>query len=298
MKLSQMRHFRAVCEYNNVTRAALALHISQPSVSSSIRELEKEFGVNLFHRLNKRLSLTQEGEYFLEKVINILDQVDNLSAHMQDIGNKKNLIRIGVPPMIGTFLFPAMFEEFRRLYPGIKMEIMEHGSIHVQNLVKQDEVDMAIISVGDQLDPELNQLNILSTDMCFCVSAGHHLANRKVIDLSQLKDEPLILFKKDSLQNAVIARRFAEKGITPNVILSSSQLYTIQKFISKGNCGAFLFREIVELEPSLVGIPLADPITIDISLVWKKSRIMYSDAAKFIGFTKDYIPKINNKRGG
>jgi len=288
MTLSQMRQFQAVCHYKNVTRAAAALHITQPSVSSSIKDLEAEFGINLFHRLNKRLTLTQEGEFYLEKVTSVLVQVDNLSEQMRDMGNKKNLIHIGVPPMIGTFLFPTMYDAFHTLNPCINLEILEHGSLRTRQMVKNDDLDIAIAIMDEQADPELNRLDILRTSLYYCVSPEHHMSDRAEISIKDLAEEPLILFKPDSSQNAIVNEQFARLGITPNVMLSSSQLYTIKKFMSKGRAGAFLFKEIADMEDDIVGIPLSSPIVMDICLIWKKNRFIYSDASKFIAFTKEY----------
>ncbi|MFR3347575.1 MAG: LysR family transcriptional regulator, partial [Christensenellales bacterium] len=79
MKISQLRYFMTVCRYNNITKAAEELYVSQPAISSSIKDLETEFGVKLFYRQNNKLLLTDEGEYFLDKVTDILGAVDILS---------------------------------------------------------------------------------------------------------------------------------------------------------------------------------------------------------------------------
>lgn len=288
MKISQIRHFQAVCQYQNVTRAAESLHITQPSVSSSIKELEEEFGVNLFHRINKRLVLTREGEFFLERTNLLLEQVDTLEAQMKDLGSGKNLIRIGVPPMIGTFLFPAMFDAFHEKYPEIKLEMVEQGSRMTNKLVKSEELDLAIAIVDEAVDHELHKLDIFSTRLVFCVRAGHPLACRASVGLQDLRQEPIILFKSDSSQNAILLSRFKSLDIEPNVLLSSSQLYTIKHFVAAGRAGAFLFQEIADMEPDIAGVPLEEPIPMDICLIWKKNRHIYSDAAKFIEFTKMY----------
>ena len=288
MKLSQLRHFQAVCKHSNVTRAAAELHISQPSVSSSIKELESEFGVNLFQRVNKRLVLTQEGTFFLEKVDEILRQVDLLSQQMLDLGQAKNHIRLGVPPMIGTFLFPSIFTAFRERYPEIEMEILEFGSLQTRALVENDTLDAALVITDDKTSEEFFSEPILSTEYVFCVRPQHPLPGRENIGMEDLQDEPLILFKSDSLQNALIKKRFSDLGMEPKVLLYSSQLYTIQKFLACRNAGAFLFEEIAAMEPHLRGIPLRDPIRVEIALIWKRHKHIYSDVSKLISFVKDY----------
>ncbi len=288
MKLSQLLYFKTVCKYNNISRAAEELHITQPSISNAIRELEAEFGINLFHRLNKHLSLTSEGAFFLKQANEILKKADELSQQMNDFGNNKNNIKIGVPPMIGTFLFPSMFSGFKALYPDINLEIQEYGSLKTIKLVEDDTLDMAIAITNVLNNPLFNVLNILKTRVYYCVSKSHRLVDCNVVNIDMIKDEPIVLLKSDSYQNSIIKDRFKNQGLLPNVILYSNQLYTIKNFVSNNIASAFLFKEIIDNQNDIVGIPLASSIDIEIGLIWKKDKHIYSDATKFIQFTKQY----------
>ena len=131
-----------VCRYNNITKAAEELYVSQPAISSSIKDLETEFGVKLFYRQNNKLLLTDEGEYFLDKVTDILGAVDILSTQMKDLGNNLNHIKIGVPSMVGTFLFPAMFSAYKEKYPETEVEMQESGSLQVAKSVENNTLDL------------------------------------------------------------------------------------------------------------------------------------------------------------
>ena len=76
MTLVQLKYFQTVCKYNNITRASNELHISQPSLSNAIKDLEKEFGISLFYRFSKGLVLTEEGSLFLEETNHLLEHAD------------------------------------------------------------------------------------------------------------------------------------------------------------------------------------------------------------------------------
>lgn len=288
MKLVQLRYFQGVCRYGNITKAAKELHISQPSITSSIQELESEFGVNLFHRHGKRLILTQEGEFFLKQVENILEKVDTLEETMKDLGGRNNHIRIGVPPMIGTFLFPDMFNEFNKMYPNIDLEIQEYGSLQTKQQVEDELVDLAIVILDEQTEEVFNFLPITNTQLVYCVAESNPLSKMTAINIQEISKQSLILMKPDSFQNVVINKRFQEFGIKPKVLLYSNQLYTIKRFVQHNNIGAFLFEEIISNDSDIVGIPFDPPIPITIGLIWKKDRYMYSSATDFINFTKNY----------
>lgn len=286
MKLLQMKYFQTVCRYGSITKAAEELFVSQPTISFCIKELESEFGVRLFHRRHNRLQLTVEGSYFLDKVNYILQSVDALAVQMKNMGSNRNHVKIAVPAMISTFLFPQIFNAYSKNYPEVELEMLETGSLQVRKLVDASSVDLGITIRDDVVDDTYNELPLVSTELVFCVSRKHPLADRKQISFKELSDEHIILFKADSYQNIFIKRAFSEAGVEPNIMLYSSQLYTIKQFLSYGNVGAFLYRQVAEMDKDLVCIPLEQPIIQDIALIWTKNGNLYSDSENFIQFAK------------
>ncbi len=288
MKLLQMRYFQTVCRYGSITKAAEELFVSQPTISFCLKELEDEFGVKLFHRRHNRLQLTMEGQFFLDKINYILQSVDTLATQMKDMGNNHNHVKIAVPAMISTFLFPPMFNAYSTLYPNVELEMLETGSLQARKLVDANSVDLGITILDNAVTDSYNLLPLVSTELVFCVSKNHPLANCKRISFKELAKEHIILFKADSYQNIVIKRAFSEVGVDPDILLNSSQLYTIKKFLSYGNAGAFLYRQVAEMDSELVCIALDQPIYQDIVLIWSKSGSLYSDSANFIQFAKQF----------
>lgn len=287
MKYLQMLYFREVCRCNNITKASKTLFVSQPAISSAIKELEHEFGVQLFHRNNNKLVLTPEGAFFYDQVQSILDSTDKLQEKMKDLGNNHNKIKIGVPPMIGIFLFPKIFNSFKSKYPKIQFEILESGSLEIRHYVMDDLVDLAIGIIDDEMTSQFHVEKIYETELVFCVSKNHHLAKHSHIAFEMLKDESIILMKTDSFQNPKIKERFSSLGITPNILLYSSQLYTIKKFLEYGNCGAFVFKEVADMDPDLIPIPFDRPIQTTIGMIWKNHSLLYSETEDFIRFVKE-----------
>jgi DNA-binding transcriptional LysR family regulator len=290
MKFMQMIYFREVCRTNNISKASKELFVSQPAISSSIKALEQEFGLQLFHRNNNKLFLTPEGEFFNLQIQEILDGIEKLELKMKDLGKNHNRIKIGVPPMIGIFLFPKIFNEFKAHYPKTEIEIRESGSLEIRRYVSDDVVDVAIGILDKDMSSQFNLLPLYETELVFAVNKGHPLAQKKTISFPMLTNEKIILMKADSFQNPKIRERFASLGIEPNVFLYSSQLYTIKKFISYGNCGAFVFREIAEMDDDMVPIAFEDPIKISIGLIWKQHTMLYRETENFIDFIRKSFP--------
>lgn len=288
MKLLQMRYFQTVCRYGSITKAAEELFVSQPTISFCLKELEEEFGVKLFHRRHNRLMLTVEGQFFLDKVNYILKSVDALTTQMKDMGNNHNHVKIAVPAMISTFLFPQMFNAYTQIYPNVELEMLETGSLQTRKLVDANSVDLGVTILDNFVSDSYNMLPLVSTELVFCVSKKHRLAQRKHISFGELADEHIIIFKADSYQNIFIKRAFSEVNVEPKILLYSSQLYTIKQFLGYGNAGAFLYRQVAETDSDLVCIPLDQPIIQEIVLIWSKSSSLYSDSENFIQFAKQY----------
>ena len=102
MTLTQLEYFCAVCRYHSITRAAEALFVSQPTISTSIRDLEKEFNLRLFTHGRNRITLTNDGEAFYQKAEHILKQTHELYADFAGMQESRHPLRIGIPPMIST----------------------------------------------------------------------------------------------------------------------------------------------------------------------------------------------------
>jgi DNA-binding transcriptional LysR family regulator len=127
MTLNQLRYFQAVCRYSSITAAAKVLMVSQPSISSAIKELEADCGFLLLFRKNNRIALTHEGMVFYEFISKMLDQMDalvyQLSHRDQQTGKVK--IMLGVPPISGSAVLPEVLKRMYTAYPNMTIETVE-----------------------------------------------------------------------------------------------------------------------------------------------------------------------------
>mgnify|MGYP002795929216 CR=1 FL=1 len=110
MKFTQLKYFQTVCKYNNLTRAAEELHISQPGLTHVIHELEQEFDLTLFLRQNKGLILTKKGQQFLNETNLLLEQVDSFVSRMKLLGQVNQGIQFGLSPASATLFFPPILQ--------------------------------------------------------------------------------------------------------------------------------------------------------------------------------------------
>ena len=285
MTLIQLEYFCAVCRYHSITRAANELFVSQPTISVALRELENEFRLRLFNHGKNRISLTHEGEEFYKRAEKLLSGTQELYTEFAAGKRMRHPIKIGIPPMLSTIFFPVLLDSFREV-SDTPVELHEMGSIHACDMVESEELDAALVNLDFYHVDRFNYHVMMEDHYVFCVSKSHSLAAEKAVTFDMVKDEPVILFRTDSVQNRTISARFNAHGTTPNVILHSSQLYTIESFLKGGNVGAFLYSAI-PLSPELIALPVEPAITSKIGLVWKKGTFIHSKTSEFVDFVLD-----------
>jgi len=287
MTLTQMKYFIEVCKCKNITKAAFILHVSQPTVTISMKDLEAETGLNLFKREGKKLSITNEGEFLLSKIGAILNSVEQLDNDILDLVNTKNHIKLAIPLQVGSYLIPMIFEEFKRRHPEINLEIMEFGGMDSLRMVNNEELDLAITIYESDFCSGLNYTRLFDSECCFCTNIEHPLAAKKHVEISDLAAENFIMLQGGFFINKMVYQLFENAGIKPNIILRSAQLHTVKNLVNKNIASTFLMRETVLDDPKIVALPFSTPLKIRAGIVTKQSHQIYSDVKKLIDFMKE-----------
>ena len=191
--------------------------------------------------------------------------------------------------MIGTFLFPDMFSQFHKNYGDMEIEMQEYGSVQTLEMMEDNQLDLAIAIYDGKESKRFSSLPLLYTKLVYCVAKGHPMAQKSVVKFEDLREEPLILMKQGSYQNREILRRFQEKGIQPNILLQTEQLYTIEQYILRQEAGGFLFQDIASFHHDMVGIAIEPEIPIEIHLIWDRNKQLPRSAIEFIRFARQYV---------
>ena len=288
MTLNQLRYFCNAARCHSITQAAKLMFVTQPAVSTAIRELEKEFSITLFTYTNNRLELTVEGERFYERASALLRSSDELELEFQDSGRHRPTVRIGIPPNLSTVFFPELMDAFHTEFPDIYLELAEFGSVRACSMVQNEQLDIGLVNMELYTVDKLENLVLAFDSLRFCVSESHPLAGEEKVNLRRLDREPVILFNRDSVQNQLLLQHFHALNIQPRIILHSSQIFTTLKFLRQGKCGCFYFSSMLPFVPELRGIPIEPEIQTRIGLVWKKGKYITGSMRSFIRFCEQY----------
>lgn len=299
MEFRQLEYFRMISKLENFTRAAEFLHVSQPSVTKAIKNLEAELKITLIDRTQKHVVLTPEGKAFLGHATKILHDVDEALKDMARFQtSEQGVVKLGMPPMIEAYLFPDIFTAFKEEYPNIEVDVVEYGySAKVQSKIEENILDLGIILGETNLGK--NKLLIMQDKLSLCVHNDHPLRHERVVNFSQLAKEKFVLQHRESMQYKEIYARCAEYGFVPDILLNTAQLKTIKHLVANGTGVSLLLNLVMKDETGFSVVPIEPPIPMNICLVWGQNKCLSQAGMTFVDFIKRYInsPKFKENIG-
>lgn len=288
MNFNQLEYFCTAVECGSITKAAKKLFVTQPAISGAIRELEKEFTVTLFSHTRNKLTLSPDGERFYVRAEQLLRDVEAAKLQLHDLGGTRQPVRVGIPPLWGTSFFPGLLRDFTQKYPDIRLTFYEYGSTRAAALVQEEELDVALVNLSLS-DPEKFHSQCIGRDhFVIAMEPAHPLAKRRSVTLEELAAVPLVMYNTDSVQNNAIRSRFDRLGIVPNVIIYTSQIYTMKNMIHNNTCVSFFYASLLQDHPDIVGVPIEPLIEQKVGLIWRKGKYTPKSVEAFLSFVQDY----------
>ena len=208
-------------------------------------------------------------------------------SEFSSLGEKETPIKIGIPPLISTVFFPSLTDGFQEK-TGLPVQLFEYGSVKACNMVQEEKLDCALVNMDFYNIDQFNSHVLMEDTYVYCVGRNHRYAGETEVTFDMLKDEKLILFNTDSVQNETVTARYRAMGLEPNVIAYTSQLYTILNFLRSGSCGALLYSVLAVNPRDFVQIPISPEISSKFGVIWKKGIFMPDRTNKFIEYIKKY----------
>ncbi|NHB94896.1 LysR family transcriptional regulator [Photorhabdus stackebrandtii] len=232
MTLTQLEIFAVVAERKGFTLAAAQLKISQSGVSHAIRALERELGVDLLHRYQGAVELTDIGESLLRRVQAILGLAETMRQEASDArGMKRGTLRIGsFGPTSSLRLLPTVLADYRRLYPGIEVHVDEGSDKQVVQWLMNRRVDVGFVTLPED---QLDTYPILEDQMVALLPADHPLASQDTVTLKDLCVGPFVLTEAGSAE--LISRLFLSAKLQPNIRYRTSQLLSTLATVVRGD---------------------------------------------------------------
>jgi DNA-binding transcriptional LysR family regulator len=287
MDMRNLRYVLEVAKLHNITKAAEKLHLTQPTLSKMVKNLEDELGVTLFDRSGKYVKLTDSGMAAMEQIKHIIDAVDGLYMALDDISSlKTGTIKIGLPPVISSVFVPRVVTPFQKKYPKITFELIEEGSKNIENMVLEGSIDLGAVLLPVR-EGSFGIKPFVRENLALVIHKSHPLSKQEEISLNDLRDEPLILFAKGFAMRQHIIDACYSAGFEANIAYESAQWDLLVELVSANLGIAFLPEPLCGkvMNPNVRIVPLRNPsIPWNVVLIWNKERYITKCMREFIHF--------------
>lgn len=283
MDLSLLRCFEAVAQHASVSAAAKSLGTNQSTLSRQIQSLEGAFGVRLFDRIGRGVSLTAAGEELLGLARFVVHEADMLSLRARELARGSHgTLRLGATPQtIESYLSPLL-ASFRQVEPGLQYSLFEDSSDNLSERVRSGEIHLAITSPPR---PPLAGRPLYPLVSLAVVPRDNPLSRRKTLEVRDLVDQQLIVFGKGYMTRRLLDGAAALEGFQPRLLLESRNSHILLRLAEDG-LGIAIAPSTLRLDGVRQAIvPLlhrGEPLCLWMSVVWDSRRTLPPIAGTFI----------------
>jgi DNA-binding transcriptional LysR family regulator len=294
MDIRQLQYFVEVAKHKNFTKAAHALHVSQPSISKMLKGMEEELGVVLLDRTERKMQLTDAGEVVYSHATKVLQLMESLSSSIAEIRNvERGRVKMGMMPTVGSYLLPNVIALFKKQYPGIDIEMKEYSAKLLEVQMEQGSIDVGLTVLPTDTEKFL-AVPLLSEDLVAIVHREHWLAQTEEVSLEQLKDEDFILFTEEYVLHDVVRQACMLAGFEPKVAYMSSLWDFVGEMVATQLGISLVPRSIVRrlnnspLHTVKISYPVIDW---QYALIYRKEGYVSHSTRAFLSFVqKNFVP--------
>lgn len=291
LNLKQLKVFYYVAKNLSFTKAAQELYVTQPAVAMQVDSLEKHYGVPLFDRKKRQLSLTEAGTALYEYAERIMQLA--YEAHRTILDMKQyptGVLRLGTTKTWARYLMPAYIMAFKRRYPDVQIELSDGTSEDMAFSVVHGQNDAAIVA-RMPYDSQLESFPFPGHErdqLVLVVHPKHRLARRKKITLAELAEEKLLLRGRGSGIREAVMQAAGEQGLHLDVVLEAGSAEFIKAMVAQG-AGCSILTMLSTEEEERIGrlrsIPLSDPgLWLNIDLVVRREGYRTNAVKTFLEF--------------
>ncbi|KGM28153.1 transcriptional regulator CynR [Photorhabdus luminescens] len=289
MLLRHINYFLAVAEHHSFTRAATALHVSQPALSQQIKQLEETLGAQLFDRTGRTMRLTDAGEVYFRYARRALQDLEEGKRAIHDVSDlSRGSLRVAVTPTFTTYLIGPLVKSFHNLYPNITLTVREMSQERIEELLVDDELDVGI-AFDEIHSPDIDAQRLLVETLALVVGKEHPLAKCRTMSLKALNNESLVLLTSEFATRKQIDRYCRQNDICPRVLMEANSLSAVIEIIRHTSLATLLPAKIACDREELVSIVLTPSLLQRTAVLMQRKGAYQTAAARaFIELALEY----------
>lgn len=240
MLLRHVRYLKAVADHGNFTRAAEALHVSQPALSQQIKELEERLGAQLLDRSGRKVRPTDRGAAYLAHVQRALEELEEGARAVRDVEDlSTGSIRLGVTPSVAAYLIGPLLRRFRARYPGIFLAIRVSAQEDIEAALRDDELDLGI-GFGDMPTEDI-EITPLHDERPRVIMAAEPVRLHNVsITAAELARIPMALLDTTFSTRRLVDRYFRSLNLRPIIAVEANSFEALGEIVRNTDLATIL----------------------------------------------------------
>jgi LysR family cyn operon transcriptional activator len=291
LELRHLRYLLALAEHANFTRAAEDLHISQPTLSQQIKQLERTVGAQLLDRTGRTVRLTDAGETYVHYARRALRDLAAAERAVLDVADlSRGHLRLALTPTFTAYLIGPLTAKLHARHPGISLDVREMTQDHIEAALLADELDLGIAFHGPHL-PGITA-TALFTETLSLVTAAHppRADGHEPLPIRNLTDHQLALLSRDFATRSHIDTYFATHGVQPRIAVEANSIQALTEIVQRTTLATVLPDAITHDHPHLTPIPLEPALPArTVTLLRRESAYQSAAARAFADLTHDHI---------
>lgn len=295
MELRVLHYFLAIAREENFTRAAEQLHVTQPTLSRQIADLEQELGVKLFTRSNHHIVLTEDGMILKRRAQEILSLADKTKRDfLRGDENLEGVISVGSGEFLSTRILTDCIAQFQKKHPLVHFEIYSGNAGNIRDRIERGLLDVGLMSEPIDIRKYAFITMPVKEQWGALVREDSPLAGKEFLRPQDLLDIPLISAVGEFLESNV-AKWLEEYAAKVHIIAKGNLLYN-EAMLAQSNIGAVICIRLSCRYDGLQFIPFSPALTNDTALAWKKEQIFSAATKAFLDFAEKYLKNISNNK--
>ena len=244
MDFRELTYILAIARCGNLTKAAEALYVGQPTLSKFLMSLEDELGLKLFRRVGNRYVPTYAGERYVERASQILALKGDLDTEMADIIKREvGELSVAFASMRCTYMLPESLPVFHQKYPNIKISVFEGNSEENDRRLLEGQAEVAFYTRPSELNPQIQYEPIAQEELLICTCKDHPLKRfaqenpaspYPKLDLSLLKKEQILMMRPQQRTRQIMDGLLRRDGVVFDKILYTGNLPAIMELVAQG----------------------------------------------------------------
>lgn len=296
MQIRTLEAFVEIIRQNGFSAAAKILNSTQSTVSKSLAQLESRYATKLVNRNKGKIELTAAGEYVFRHAQRILAEEDAMAREIAELkGLKRGVLKIGLPPIGSSELFAPVLARYTASHPHIDINIVEHGSKKLEELVLSGAIELAgsLVPIANGFDYQ-----DVRNDPVVALMPTNLAGERTTITTKELVEYPFVLFASQFALTPLVINTFHKQGLQPIVSARSSQIDFLFGLVAAGMGVGFLPRMIAEKRnvKNVKMVEISDTIIEwHMALIWRSNSHISFAAREWLRLSSQYHSQSSQK---